>query len=213
MQNKKIVIFSVAFLVALFLISGYVYKNKQNEEIASNVKANYSALVREHSYVKGNKNAKVELVEFLDPACGTCAQFHPLVAEIVKENKDNIKVVYRYAPYHKNSDEVVKMLEATKKQGKYEEVLDLVFQTQHYWVKNHVGQLNVLWQILVQSKLLDMDKLVEDMKDPKLDAIVKQDLADAKTLGASKTPSFYVNGKPLKTFGLQQLKDLINSEL
>lgn len=213
MQNKKSVLLSVVVLLAIFFVGGYVYKNKQNQEVASNVKANYSALVREYSYIKGNPDAKVELVEFLDPACGTCAQFHPYVKEIMKENKGNIKVVYRYAPYHQNSDEVVKMLEATRKQGKYEQVLDLVFLTQQYWVQHHVGQLPILWQILVKSELLDMDKLIEDMKDPKLDEIVKQDLADAKTLGASKTPSFYVNGKPLETFGLQQLKDLINSEL
>ncbi|QKJ23326.1 thioredoxin domain-containing protein [Poseidonibacter lekithochrous] len=213
MQNKKIVIISVICLVALFFVGGYIYKNKQNEQIASNVKANYSALVREYSYVKGNPDAKVELVEFLDPACGTCAQFHPYVKEILKQNKGNLKVVYRYAPFHKNSDEIVKMLEASKKQGKYEEVLDLVLVTQRYWVKNHVGQLNILWEILLKSELLDMNKLTDDMKDPKLDAIVKQDLADAKTLGASKTPSFFVNGKPLETFGLDQLIDLIQSEL
>lgn len=213
MQNKKIVIISIVCLVALFFVGGYVYKNKQSEEIASNVKANYSALVREHSYVKGNKNAKVELVEFFDPACGTCAQFHPYVKEIMKKNDGNIKLVLRYAPFHKNSDEVVKMLEATKKQGKFDEVLELVFVTQQYWVKNHVGQLNILWQILLKSELVDMNRLADDLKDPKLDEIVKQDLADAKTLGASKTPSYFVNGKPLENFGLNQLVDLINSEL
>jgi len=213
MQNKKIVIISIVCLVALFFVGGYIYKDKQAQEVASNVKANYSALVRETSYVKGNPNAKVELVEFLDPACGTCAQFHPYVKEILAENKGNIKLVYRYAPYHKNSDEVVKMLEATKKQGKYEEVLELIFVTQQYWVKNHVGQLNILWQILLKSELLDMNQLAEDMKDPKLDAIVKQSLEDAKTLGANKTPSFFVNGKPLEKFGLNELVDLINSEL
>lgn len=213
MQNKKIVIISIICLVAVFFVGGYVYKNKQAQEVASNVKANNSALVRETSYVKGNPNAKVELVEFLDPACGTCAQFHPYIKEIMEENKGNIKLVYRYAPYHKNSDEVVKMLEATKKQGKYEEVLDLVLITQRYWVKNHVGQLNILWEILLKSELLDMNQLSEDMKDPKLDVIVKQSLEDAKTLGANKTPSFFVNGKPLEKFGLNELVDLINSEL
>lgn len=213
MQNKKIVIISIICIIALFFVGGYIYKGNQSEQLANNVKNNYSALVREHAYIVGEKDAKVELVEFFDPACETCALFHPYVKEIMKEHKGNIKLILRYAPFHKGSDEVVKMLEATKNQGKFMEVLELLFVTQKYWVIHHEVQLNVLWQILSKSEFLDMNKLSEDMKNPKLDEIVKQDLADAKTLGASKTPSYFVNGKPLETFGLEPLIDLIQSEL
>lgn len=213
MQNKKTVLISVVILVAIFFVGGFIYKNKQNQEIASNVKENYSALVREHSLVIGEKNAKVELVEFFDPACATCAQFHPYVKEIMKQNKGNIKLVLRYAPFHPGSQDVVKMLEATKKQDKFMETLEVVFGTQKYWTVNHRADLNALWSILVKVGHLDMNKLAEDMKNPKLDEIVKQDLADAKTLGASKTPSYFVNGKPLQTFGLEPLIDLIQSQL
>ena len=38
-------------------------------------------------------------------------------------------------------------------------------------------------------------------------------IEDGKKLGATKTPSYYVNGKPLQEFGLQNLKDLIQSEM
>ena len=60
---------------------------------------------------------------------------------------------------------------------------------------------------------MDMDKLLEDMKDPELMKIVIQDIEDGRKLGATKTPSYYVNGKPLQQFGLQNLKDLIQSEM
>ena len=213
MQNKKVVIISLIVLVLVFLGAGYAYKANKSEQTASNVKANYSALVREHSVVVGNKDAKVELVEFFDPACETCAQMHPLVKEIMKKNEGNIKLVLRYAPYHNGSKNVVVMLEATKKQNKFHEVLELIFKTQSIWIAHHNVDLNKLWGVLVQSGLMDMNQLIEDMKNPALIKIVEQDLADAKTLKASKTPSYYVNGKPLQVFGLQNLKDLINSEL
>ena len=213
MQNKKVVIISLLVLLVLFLGAGYIYKADQSEQLASNAKANYSALVREHSTVIGNKDAKVELVEFFDPACETCAQMHPLVKEIMKENKGNIKLVLRYAPFHSGSNNVVIMLEAAKEQNKFMEVLELLFKTQRIWTVNHSVDLNKLWAVLVTSKLLDMDKLIVDMKNPALVKIVEQDLADAKTLKATKTPAYYVNGKPLEVFGLQNLKDLINSQL
>lgn len=58
-----------------------------------------------------------------------------------------------------------------------------------------------------------MDKLLKDMKDPEVMNVVRQDIEDGKKLGATKTPSYYVNGKPLQEFGLQNLKDLIQSEM
>ena len=43
--------------------------------------------------------------------------------------------------------------------------------------------------------------------------MIRQDVADAQTLGVRKTPSFFVNGKPLLSFGLSQLKALVNNEV
>ena len=213
MQNKKVVLISLLVLIVLFLVAGYAYKTNKSEQLASNTKENYSALVREHSIIIGNKDAKVELVEFFDPACETCALMHPHVKQIMKENEGKIKLVLRYAPFHEGSNNVVVMLEAAKKQNKFMEVLELLFNTQNIWTVHHKVDLNKLWGVLVVSKLLDMDKLIIDMKNPDLIKIVEQDLADAKILKATKTPAYYVNGKPLEVFGLQNLKDLINSQL
>lgn len=213
MQNKKVVLVSLIVLILLFLGGGYIYKDNQEKQLSLNTKQNYSALVRESSFILGNKNAKVELVEFFDPACETCAQMHPITKDIMKKNEGNIKLVLRYAPFHKGSVDVVRMLEATKEQGKFLEILELLFVTQNFWTVNHVVDLDKVWGVLVTSKLLDMDKLVEDMKDPKIIEIVKQDIEDAKTLKANKTPAYYVNGKPLQVFGVENLIDLINSEL
>jgi len=212
MKNKSMVIFSVIALVLLFVGGGYMYKSNESQKIESIAKEQAAIFKREHSYTMGSDDAKVQLVEFFDPACGTCAQFHPYVKELMKEHEGNIQLVLRYAPFHTNSDKVVKMLEATKKQGMFMKTLEMLFGTQKYWISNHEANLDALWRFL-PSVGLDMDKLIKDMKDPSLDAIVAQDIADAKTLGATKTPSYYVNGKPLQTFGLRQLKELINSEL
>lgn len=213
MQNKKIVVISLIVLIGLFAVAMSMFKSSESKQIASNVKENYSSLVRDHSYVKGNPDAKVELVEFFDPACGTCAMFGPYVRDIMKKNKGKIKLVYRYAPFHKNSDKIVKLLEASRNQNKFEEVLRLLFVTQRYWVKHHVAQPDIAWQIILNSKLVDMNKLSQDISNPDYNDILEQDQKDAQTLNVTKTPSYFVNGKPLETFGLEQLTDLINSEL
>ena len=211
-SQQKLVIFSTIGLILFFMISGYIYKNYKSNEISNMAKQNASLFEREYSMSVGNKDAKVHLVEFFDPACETCAQFKPLVQKIINDNKGKIRLTLRYAPYHNGSDYVVKMLEAARKQGKFEETLDMMFATQKYWASHGEPNLQALWKFLPKLGL-DIDKIMTDMKDPKLDKIIAQDLADAKVLGANKTPSYFVNGKPLQRFGYEQLKELIYSEL
>jgi len=51
------------------------------------------------------------------------------------------------------------------------------------------------------------------MNNPEIVGIINQDLADAKTLNIRKTSGFFVNGKPLSSFGYKQLKELVDSEI
>ncbi|MBU2539364.1 MAG: DsbA family protein, partial [Proteobacteria bacterium] len=60
---------------------------------------------------------------------------------------------------------------------------------------------------------LDLERLKNDMNDPEIDRIIAQDIADAKTLNVTKTPGFFVNGKPLVTFGDVQLQQLLEAEV
>lgn len=213
MQNKKLVLISTLVLLVLFFVVGYVYKTNESQKYTKMSQEQSKLFQRDYSFVVGNENAKVQLVEFFDPACGTCAMFHPLVKDIMKEHEGKIKLVYRYAPFHKNSDYAVVMLEGAREQGLFLEALELMFETQAYWVQDHIVNPMELWNILSNVKGLDMDKLKQFMNSKKADEIVKQDLADAQTLGANKTPSYFVNGKPLLEFGLENLKKLIKSEL
>lgn len=207
------VLFSLIGFIVVFFVAAYAYKYNENQKYEALAKEKAKLYEREYSFVMGNKDAKVQLVEFFDPACGTCAQFYPLVKQIMKEHEGKIKLVYRYAPFHQNSFYAVKMLEAAKEQGKFLEVLSFMFETQQYWIKNHVVQQNTLWRMLFNVQGIDMKKMADFMNNPELDARVEQDLKDAEALGATKTPSFFVNGKPLQTFGLEPLKELIQSEL
>lgn len=213
MKNKKsIIIGSAVVLIALFFIAGNLYQSQQNAAFVEKAKQANSEFLRPHSMTLGDKNAKVYLVEFFDPACGTCAQFYPLVKDIMKKNEGNIRLILRYAPYHQGSDFAVKMLEAARVQGKFWETLELMFASQRSWINNHQVLPSMLWKIVAKLDL-DIEKLSKDMQNPNLDALIAQDLQDAKVLGATKTPSYYVNGIPLRTFGYEPLKELIYSQL
>jgi protein-disulfide isomerase len=77
---------------------------------------------------------------------------------------------------------------------------------------HHKAQPEILWKYLEQSKF-DVARLKQDMNDPAIAKIIEQDLADARRLGVKKTPSYFVNGKPLVRFGYEQLRALVASEV
>jgi protein-disulfide isomerase len=58
-----------------------------------------------------------------------------------------------------------------------------------------------------------MEKLQADMNSMQVLQRFEQDKRDAITLRISKTPTYYVNGRPLPSFGAQQLADLVREEL
>jgi protein-disulfide isomerase len=211
-MKYKIFAGACLLLIGIFAATSLYYKNQQTKKYDFLVQNNTSTFIREHSATLGGNDAKVFIVEFMDPACETCAAFSPLVKQIMDANPGKIKLVLRYAPFHEGADYFVKILEAAKKQGKYWETLDVMFKSQPSWTSHHKALPEKIWPILADTGL-DIDMLKKDMKDPSIDRIIEQDLADAKTLNVLKTPGYFVNGKPLVTFGRQQLYDLIQSEI
>ncbi|MCI5212615.1 MAG: disulfide bond formation protein DsbA, partial [Candidatus Electrothrix sp. ATG2] len=127
-------------------------------------------------------------------------------------NPGKIKLVMRYAPFHEGADYVVKMLEAARKQGKYWETLEIMYKYQPLWASHHNPQSQFLWSVLPEAGL-NLEQLGKDINSPEIAQLIKQDLADAKTLNVRKTPGFIVNGKPLQSFGYNQLIELVETEI
>lgn len=212
MKKLSIVLIAGVSLVVLFVFGAHVYRQTQINKYGFMAKENASIFVRPHSQTIGSEDAKVYLIEFSDPACETCAAFHPLVKKIMQAHPGKIKLVLRYAPFHKGADYFVRILEASKNQGKYWETLEIMFSTQSHWASHHNPQPQKIWEFLPHIGL-DIDKLKQDMQDPEIQRIIDQDLADVKTLKVRKTPGFFVNGKPLVNFGAQNLRHLIETEI
>lgn len=204
--------FTCVLLFFVFVFAGSFYKAKQAQKLGFMAEENAEIFVREHSQRFGSDDAKVYLVEFMDPACETCAAFDPFVKRMMEINAGKIKLVLRYAPFHDGADYFVKILEASRKQGKYWQTLDVMYRSQQYWASHHDPQPQKIWQFLPQAGL-DIEKIKKDMNDPAIARIIEQDMADAKTLNVRKTPGYFVNGKPLVNFGYKQLQQLVEAEL
>ena len=212
MKQKALFIVAAAALLVAFAVAAWVYKSGETGEPAQPTDPVYSQLIRMHSPTLGKPDAKVQLVEFIDPACEACAGFYPLVKKIIATNPDEIRLVLRYAPFHKGSSAVVAVLEATKKQGKFWPALEALLAAQSDWTQHHTAQVGRVWKHL-EGLGLDLEQVRNDMASPQIARAVAQDLSDAKALGINKTPSFFVNGQLLTNFGYEPLKALVEQAL
>lgn len=211
-MKRLIVAASCLVVVAGFLIAAHWFKSQRAEQLGFLAQEHASTFVRPHSPTFGSKDAKVFIVEFTDPACETCAAFSPIVKRFMATYPEKIQLVVRYAPFHGGSSDAVRVLEAAKMQGRFSETLDLLYRNQHVWTQHHQVFADRIWQLLPQAGL-DLKRLEMDMADPRITAVIEQDLADAQTLGVRKTPGFFVNGKPLEPFGEGPLAALIDAEV
>ncbi|HEY5762891.1 MAG TPA: thioredoxin domain-containing protein [Rhodocyclaceae bacterium] len=212
MNQKSLFIAALAVLLLAFG-GGAMFYSMQQEQAANDLAAaNRAALLRMHSPTLGPANAPVVIVEFLDPACETCAAFYPLVKQMMAANPERIRLVLRYAPFHNGSDKVVAVLEAARRQGKFWPTLEALLATQADWSPHHTPQVARVWKHL-EGLGLDLERMAFDITAPDIAQVIAQDLADAQTLGVSKTPEFFVNGKPLPRFGYEPLKQLVDAAL
>lgn len=161
-------------------------------------------LVRPHSPVIGPADAPVTLVEFLDPACEACRAYAPVVKQILFLHPDEVRVVVRYAAFHHGSDEAVRILDAARKQGRFDEVLSALFDAQPEWAAHGAPDLARAWQVAGAAGL-DIERARRDAKSAAAGEVLKIDDADIVALQVESTPTFFVNGARVDSHGVNPL--------
>jgi len=212
MNRKTLLAGSAVVLGAAILVGTLVYLNTAAPKSAQSTDPNRPGLVQLYSPTEGNAQAKVHIVEFLDPACETCASFYPEVKKIIAAYPDRVRLTLRLVPFHRGSDYAIKALEAARKQGKFAPALEALLSSQSYWAPNHTVQQDYVLTPL-EGLGLNMEQLKADMNSPEIARRIEQDLNDAKTLKVTQTPEYFVNGRPLPTWGLEQLQTLVREEV
>ena len=213
MNAKKFTVIGLVAIVALFFYLGMnAYQSRVQTAQDVQVKAEQTRLVRMHSPVFGPQNAPVTIVEFFDPACETCRAFYPIVKNLMAQYPNDVRLVIRYAPFHQGSDVVVKLLESAKIQGKYQTVLEAVLAAQPAWADHGQPNIENAFKVAEQAGL-DLEQARKDIEKPSMQSLLQQDIEDLTALQVTKTPTFFVNGRSLPSFGPDQLTALVAEEV
>lgn len=193
---------------------GSVQKTPVEPKVAEN-------LVRPDSPSLGPADAKVTVVEFLDPECESCAAVAPQVKSLLNEYQGRVRFVVRYMPLHRNAKLAAQYTEAAGEQGRYWEFQQKLFAHQGEWGEKHgpgahetpTTPVSTLFEKYGKEIGLDPEKLNAAAGNPKYAEKAERDLADGRALGVRATPTFFVNGRRLARLSMQDLRTLINDEL
>ena len=213
MNTRKLLALAVLLILGLAFYFGMdAYRDRTQAEQDTRIAVEGSRLVRMHTPIIGPQNAPVTIVEFFDPACETCRAFYPIVKQIMAQHPDKVRLALRYAPFHHGSDQVVKLIEAARKQGLYTPVLEALLAAQPEWADHAAPNIGIAFEAAARAGL-DMERARQDMETPEIQAVLAQDIEDLTALQVSKTPTFFVNGRSLPSFGPEQLTRIVAEEV
>lgn len=167
--------------------------------------------VQAHAPVIGPKEAAVTLVEFIDPACEACRAMYPYVKTIMKKHPNDVRLVIRYVNFHTQSEAAIRILEAARKQNQFETVLEVLLAFQPAWAPHHKEGVDP-WLFVAKTDL-NIEQAKQDALNPQIADLIALDMADVEAAGVQKTPSFFVNGEPLKLMHPDPLLEMIETAL
>jgi len=169
-------------------------------------------LERPHSPVLGAAKGKVTLVEVLDPACGACRAFAPVVQQVLFVYPEDVRVVIRFADFHPPSEEAIRALEAARLQGKFAPLLDALFERQEEWAAHAAPNPELVWKIAADVGV-NVAKAKKDAVSPNVDELLRHEVEDLVALKVESTPSFFLEGKLLPPTGAVEFFDFVKKEV
>ncbi|MGE0845097.1 MAG: DsbA family protein [Flavobacteriaceae bacterium] len=184
-------------------------KRKQEKEVAETkdkLRDNRDALENSPlSYVAGNPDGDVTIVEFFDYNCGYCRR---AMADLQKlmENDPKLRVVFKEFPIlREESLDAAKVSVAAMLQGKY-----LQF---HFAMMESPGLADMDRAMQVAEKIgLDMDRVKRDIASDDILAPIRESHRLADAFGLQGTPSYFVGDEVVMgAVGYDELKAKIDS--
>ncbi len=157
------------------------------------------------SYVAGNAEGDISMVEFFDYNCGFCKRAFGDVLSILESDKKLRLVVKEFPILGPGSVFASRAAIAAKEQGKYWDLHVALMQSR--------GSLDEGKVMSIAEKIgLDVKKLRADMESPRVTAEIEETYALANKLGVNGTPAFIIDDKLIPgALGLQALQQQVAS--
>jgi protein-disulfide isomerase len=159
--------------------------------------------------VRGPDTARVTIVEFGDFQCPYCGEMEPVVRQLLANNPDDVRLVFKQFPlsYHSHARLAAEAAVTAGAAGKFWEYHDLLYAHQSALARADLEAYaaEVGLDVAAFSAALDAGTAA---------AAVDADLAQGEALGVPGTPAFYINGRlAFGAMSLGELQAVVDEEL
>lgn len=195
----------------------------------------------EPPHVRGGETARITLEEFGDFQCPPCGKLFPTLEKIEHDYGDRLRVIFRNYTMRKHKHALIAAYaaEAAGRQGRFWEMHDLLFRNATDWGKgadtstppsislsltnpSHVAPLEKtetevrdIFAEFAATLKLDQERFKQDIDSEEVKARVTLDRQRAAALGVDRTPTLFLNGRPvpISTHTEETLRAMIEAEL
>jgi protein-disulfide isomerase len=157
----------------------------------------------------GPRSAPVTVVAFSDFQCPYCSRAVPTMKEIEEKYKGKVRIAFKHLPldFHQNAKIAAEASMAANEQGKFWPYHDKLFQNQQQLDRSSLEKY-------AAELGLNMTKFKAALDSGKYKKRVEDDAKLAASVGATGTPTFYVNGKQVVgALPFDQFKPVIDAAL
>ena len=141
-----------------------------------------------YSFVAGNPDGDVTIVEFFDYRCGYCKRAFPDLMKTVEED-GNVRLVLKEFPIlGEQSVLAAQAVMASQLQGKYEQFHEVLMQARGAFTMDRINEY-------AAQVGIDTDRLGVDMKSDEIRINIRKTYNLANALGITGTPAFVIGGK------------------
>lgn len=165
------------------------------------------------SYILGNPDAPITIVEFSDFQCPFCQRGGNTVKELQRKYPNDVRIVFKHnpLPFHNEADEASRAAMAAGEQGKFWEMHDKLFASYNTFKGADMKELTSKF---AADLGMDVEKYKADYENEKFKKIVERDLKLGSTLGVRGTPHFFINGERVSgAQPLQAFEEIVKRQL
>ncbi len=166
--------------------------------------------IGDSDHLRGNKKAKVTLVEFSDFQCPFCSKAHETLKQLLADYNGQVAWVYKHLPLdqlHPYARAAAEASECAAEQGKFWEYADELFSNQALLSRDYLT-------VAAANLGLNQANFEQCLNSGKYQGTVNDNEAEAQAVGVSGTPGIYVNDILIKgALPIEQFKQAIDSLL
>jgi len=144
-------------------------------------------------HIRGNKNAKVTIVEFSDYQCPFCSRFHDTMKQVMAKYPNQVRWVFKHFPLdsiHPYARKAAEAAECAGEQNKFWEYSDAIYANQ--------TSLNTEYLSTAAKNVgLNVKKFETCLSDGKTTAKVNADFQQGQGAGVRGTPGSFINGQSI----------------